>query len=128
MLTRLETAATWVQAVALGLVFGALWILGEKLVLSHGWGEALSSGAFAAALYSIVVGPVAAKKQRRDQTEAGLDTLPLHQQRAALRATRGGPEPTDPAVRHAALRQRAPVQNRNAAIAISGGDEAAAEA
>ncbi len=56
------------------------------------------------ALYGAVVGPGVAKKRRLARTEAGLDALPVHQQRTALRAARRGPTPTDPAARHAALR------------------------
>jgi len=58
----------------------------------------------ASALYGAIVGPLTAKKRRLARTEAGLDALPVHQQRTALRAARRGPTPTDPEVRHAALR------------------------
>ncbi len=112
VLTRLETAPTWVQSVALSLAFGGLWVLGQKLLLSHDWGEALASGVLAAALYGIVVGPVAAKKRRLVRNEAGLDALPVHHQRTALRAARRGPAPTDPEVRHAALRLAAQRRDR----------------
>jgi len=112
VLTRLETAPTWVQSVALGLAFGALWVLSQRLLLSHDWGEAFVSGVLASALYGAVVGPLTAKKRRLARTEAGLDALPVHQQRTALRAARGGPAPTDPAARHAALRLAAQRRDR----------------
>ncbi len=102
--TSYETAPTWVQSVALGLAFDAFWVLSQKLLFAHDWGETLASGVLASAVYGIVVGPVAAKKRRVARTEAGLDALPVHHQRTALRAARRGPAPTDPEVRHAALR------------------------
>ncbi len=110
--TSYEAAPTWVRAVALSLAFGAFWVLSQKLLLAHDWGETLASGALASAIYGIVVGPVAAKKRRLARTEAGLDALPVHQQRTALRAARRGPTPTDPEVRHAALRLAAQRRDR----------------
>ncbi len=109
--TSYETAPTWVQSVALGLAFGAFWVLSQKLLLAHEWGT-LASGMLASAVYGAVVGPLTAKKRRLARTEAGLDALPVHQQRTALRAARGGPAPTDPAIRHAALRLAAQRRDR----------------
>ncbi len=111
VLTRLETAPTWVQSVALGLAFGAFWVLSQRLLLAHDWGGTLASGALASAVYGAVTGPLTAKKRRLARTEAGLDALPVHQQRTALRAARRGPTPTDP-VRHAALRLAAQRRDR----------------
>ena len=56
VLTRLETALTWVQSVALGLAFGAFWVLSQRLLFAHGWGETLASGVLASALYGAIVG------------------------------------------------------------------------
>jgi len=110
--TSYETAPTWVQSVALSLAFGAFWVLSQKLLLAHDWGETLASGVLASALYGAIVGPLTAKKRRLARTEAGLDALPVHHQRTALRAARRGPAPTDPEVRHAALRLTAQRRDR----------------
>ncbi len=112
VLTRLETAPTWVQSVALGLAFGAFWVLSQRLLFAHDWGGTLASGVLASALYGAIVGPLTAKKRRVARTEAGLDALPVHQQRTALRAARRGPTPPDPEVRHAAVRLAAQRRDR----------------
>ncbi|MFI5706561.1 hypothetical protein [Kribbella sp. NPDC051620] len=92
---------TWLTGILTGLLYGVLFALATRYLITHHWTSALIAGAATGIPFGIVMTVV----QRR--TKALFASLPgdlTRQQRGrAVRASRRGPVPADPAVRAAAL-------------------------
>lgn len=91
----------WLTGILSGLLYGALFTLGTHYLLRVGWSPALVAGAVSGPPFGVLM---AIAQQRVNRVCSSLPGDLTHaQRRAAARASRRGPVPTDPAVRAAAL-------------------------
>ncbi|GHF68545.1 putative membrane protein [Amycolatopsis bartoniae] len=94
----------WVRGVVAGVVFGiALAALLPWVLPGDGWWVGVVTGAVAGVFFGAVMGPAAARLERRLWRVAGED-LTWQQFREASRASRSGRVPADPRVHNGAVR------------------------
>ncbi|MGW6278386.1 hypothetical protein [Kribbella sp. NPDC055071] len=92
---------TWLTGVLSGLLYGVLFALAARYLIAHTWTSALIAGAATGVPFGVAM---VIMRRRADRFLAALPgDLTREQRRAALRSSRGGPVPDDPAVRAAAL-------------------------
>ena len=113
MRTWLLTAPWWVLSLVGGAIVTVTSTAAGRFVGDESWTEAVVSGAIVGVLYGAVMGPVAARMNRRFREAAG-DVPPDQWQRVA-RLARRGPVPEEPQVRRAA--HRVALQQRDQLLA-----------
>ena len=107
---RLLTAPWWALSLLTGTLYGLGMALSGRFLQGEDWTQAGVSGVLVGASFGAVMGPFAARMNRRFREAAG--DLPPDRLRAAARLARRGAGPDDPELRRAAHRVALPQRDQ----------------
>jgi hypothetical protein len=99
---KFQNAPWWVWSLTEGAYFGIFVTVFNHFQQSRSWTSAIGGGLIGGAIFGALKGPVSARQQRKFLALVG--TLPVHEQRIAVRAVTRGDAPPDREVREAAAR------------------------